>query len=316
MAKKVENIADYALRKKKHSQTQISQIGIVGAGIIGCRITLAIASKGVEVIVLDLSKTRLDNAVNLISKDLDEKIQHWGMTEGDKLAILSRIKYTTDYQDFKDSDIVIESIMSKDRASGIKERKQIFQNIEKVVRKDAIIATNSTTMVVTTLSEGVKRKERCLGIHFLSAVPGSHIVEVAEGLYTSQKVSDDVCKFIKLIGKQPVLVDESPGYISVRLMVSLIGEACNALMEGVASESAIDLTMKRGLGLAMGPFELADKIGIDRIVRWMENLHVEFGSMSYKPSPLLKKMVRSNKLGRKTGKGFYDYDENGKKIIA
>ncbi len=316
MGKQVEKIEGYALNKTKHSQAQISRVGVVGAGVIGCRLTLAMASKDVEIVLLDLSEKRLDNAIKLIGENIDKKIQRWGMTAGDKRAILSRITLTTDYKDFKDCDMVIESIMAKDRDTGILERKLIFKHIEEVVREDAIIATNSTTMVITSLSEDIKHKERCLGIHFMSAVPGANIVEISAGLYTSQQVCDDVSTFIKLIGRTPVIVDESPGFISVRLTVSLIGEACSTLMEGVASKKSIDLTMKRGLGLTLGPFELADKIGIDRIVRWMDNLYIEFGTQNYKPSPLLKKMVRSNKLGRKTGKGFYDYDEKGNKIIA
>ncbi len=316
MGKQVERIEDYALGKKKHSQARISQVGIVGAGVIGCKVTLAIASKGVEVILLDLANHRLDNALQLISKDLDTKIQNWGMTNSDKRSILSKIKFTTNYEDFKNCDLVLESIMAKGREAGIKERGQIFKNVEAVVRPDTVIATNSTTMVLTSLLKDIRHKERCMGIHFMSAVPGANIVEIAAGLYTSQEICDNVSTFIKLIGRTPIIVDESPGFVSVRLIVSLIGEACNTLMEGVASKTNIDATMKRGLGLTLGPFELADKIGVDRIVRWMESLHVEFGSLKYKPSPLLKKMVRSNKLGRKTGKGFYDYDENGNKIIA
>lgn len=316
MGKNIEKIDSYSLVKQKHSRAQISQVGVVGAGVIGCKLALAMASKGVEIILLDLSQERLDSALKLISKDIDDKIQRWGMTSGDKRSILSRIQFTTDYNDFKNADMVVESIMEKDHETGILSRKRIFKQVEKVVRKDAIIATNSTTMVITALAEDIKHKERCIGIHFLSAVPGSYVVEIATGMYTSKEVCQNVRTFIKLIGRIPVMVDESPGFVSVRLIVSLIGEACNTLMEGVASKTSIDLTTKRGLGLALGPFELADKIGIDRIVKWMENLYIEFGSQKYKPSPLLKKMVRSNKLGRKTGKGFYDYDEKGNKIIA
>lgn len=310
----VEQIEDYALSKKERPKAQFAQIGIVGAGTTGQRIILMIASKGIEVIFLELDQAGIEEAYRELAEELDNKIEHWGMTAGDKRAVLSRIKGTLNYNDFKDCDLVIESILSKQREHSVEIRKSIFKKIEEHVNRHTIIATNSTTTVITELANELIQKDRCLSLHFSTTNPGANIVEVVKGLYTSEETCDNVRKFTTLIDKIPIPVDESPGLISVRLFVSLIGEACDALMEGVATKENIDLTMRNGLGLPLGPFEMADKIGLDKVVRWMDNLYYEFGDMKYKPSPLIKKLVRAQHLGRKTCMGFYTYDAQGNKV--
>jgi 3-hydroxybutyryl-CoA dehydrogenase len=235
------------------------------------------------------------------------------MTSGDKRSVLSRIKGTTDYKELKECDLVIECILSKVREFSVEIRKNVFKKIEENVRRDAIIATNSSTIVITELSSELEYKDRCLSLHFSTTAPGATVVEVVRGLYTTESVCENVQKFATLIEKIPIPVDESPGLISVRIFVALISEACDVFMEGVASKENIDLTMRNGLGLPLGPFEMADKIGLDKVVRWMDNLYKEFGDLKYKPSPILKKMVRANRLGRKSGHGFYNYDEHGNK---
>lgn len=310
----IEQIEDYALSKKERPKAQFAQIGVVGAGTTGQRIILMIATKGIEVVFLDLNEEIIQNTYKELADELDDRIEHWGMTDGDKRAVLSRIKGTTDYNDFKNCDLVIESILSKQREYSLDIRKAVFKEIEEHVSPETIIATNSTTTVITELASGLKHRDRCLSLHFSTTNPGANIVEVVKGLHTDDRVCENVHKFTTLIGKIPIPVDESPGLISVRLFVALIGEACDALMEGVASKEDIDLTMRNGLGLPLGPFEMADKIGLDRVVRWMENLYNEFGDMKYKASPLIKKLVRAERLGRKTCMGFYSYDEHGNKI--
>ena len=310
----IEQIEDYALSKKERPKAQFSQIGVVGSGTTGQRIILMIAAKGIEVVFLDLNENIIQQTYKELTNELDNRIEHWGMTDGDKRAVLSRIKGTTDYADFKNCDLVIESILSKQREYSLEIRKAVFKQIEEHVSRDTIIATNSTTVVITELASGLKYKDRCLSLHFSTTNPGANIVEVVKGLHTADDICQNVRKFATLIGKIPIPVDESPGLISVRLFVSLIGEACDALMEGVASKEDIDLTMRNGLGLPLGPFEMADKIGLDRVVRWMENLYNEFGDMKYKPSPLIKKLVRAERFGRKSCMGFYAYDNAGNKI--
>lgn len=191
----------------------------------------------------------------------------------------------------------------------------ILKSIENNVGRNTIIASNSSTQVITELTANLEHKDRCVSFHFLTPEADARVVEVVKGLYTSQETYDNTVKFAHLIGKKVVPVKESPGIISTRLFVPLINEACEILMEGVGSMEDIDLTMKVGFGLPLGPFEMADKIGLDKILRWCENLYDEYGDLKYKASPLLKKLVRANQWGRRTGKGFYEYNKDGMKVI-
>ncbi len=309
-----EPIENYALNKKLRHRMKFSQVGIVGCGSKGQLITLMIASRGIEVVFLELSQELIDQAFEELEEQLNEKINHWGLTENEKKLILSRIKGTLDYADFAECDIVIEAILSKTREFSKDIRQGVFKNIEDHVKPDTIIATNSTSSVITELAADLKYRDRCVSLHFSTTAPDAQIVEIVRGLYTNEKVCENVRKFAKLINKIPVPVEESPGLISVRLGVSLISEACDLLMEGVGSKENIDFVMKKGLGMSLGPFEMADKIGLERVVRWMDNLYNEFGDRKYKPSPIIKKLVRAKHYGRKTCNGFYKYDELGYKL--
>jgi len=267
-----------------------------------------------DVIILDLSQEKIDQAFTDMAKELDRMIERWGMTNSEKLGILSRIKGTIDYSDLRGCDIVIEAIKSSSRDRTHDERSEILQKIEMHVDRDTIIATNSSTHVITELSADLIHKDRCLSFHFLTPEADARVVEIVKGLYTSQEAYENSIKFANLIGKKVVSVKESPGIISTRLIVPFINEACEILMEGVGSMEDIDLTMKVGFGLPLGPFEMADKIGLDKILRWCENLYDEFGDLKYKASPILKKLVRANQWGRRTGRGFYEYNKDGVKI--
>ncbi len=310
----VEAIEAYGLSKKDKPKALFSQIGIVGCGTTGQSIALMIAETGIEVVFLETNEEKIKQVFVEITETIDSKINHWGMTESDKRAILSRITGTLKYEDFAECDLVIESILSKVREFSLDIRKSVFQKIEEHVCEHCIIATNSTTIVITELASELKHKERCVSLHFSTTAPDAKLVEIVKGLYTSEEVCKNTIKFTKLINKIPIPVEESPGLISVRLFVSLIGEACEVLMEGIGTKENIDLIMKQGFGMPLGPFEFADKVGIDKIVRWMDNLHREFGDLKYKAPPYLKKLYRANHLGRKTGEGFYKYDEHGNKI--
>ncbi|PLX21443.1 MAG: 3-hydroxybutyryl-CoA dehydrogenase [Salinivirgaceae bacterium] len=311
---KIEPIEKYGLSEKAKPKSQFATIGIVGCGNTGQSIALMVASKGIEVVFLELDQNKIDQAFQEITEELDNRINHWGMTEGDKRSILSRIKGTLDYADFKNCDLVIESILSRTREASRDIRKEVFKNIEKHVSEHAIIATNSTTLVITELASELKNKDRCISLHVSTTAPMASTIEIVKGLHTTNEVCEDVRKFAKLIGKTPIHVQESPGLITARLFVSLISEACDVLMERVADMESIDFSMKNGLGLPLGPFEMADKIGLDRVIRWMDNLYEEFGDQKYKSPPFLKRLVRAGYLGRKTHKGSYEYDEHGKKL--
>lgn len=306
---------DYGLSKDNKPKTLFARVGIIGAGSVGQNIARMVSSKGLDVIIIDLTKEKIDQAFIDMARELDRMIERWGMTNSEKLGILSRIKGTTEYASLKGCDIVIEAIKSSSRDRTHDERSAILKKIEMSVDRDTIIATNSSTHVITELTADLTFKDRCLSFHFLTPEADARVVEIVKGLYTSQEAYDSSIKFANLIGKKVVPVKESPGIISTRLIVPFINEACEILMEGVGTMEDIDLTMKVGFGLPLGPFEMADKIGLDKILRWCENLYDEFGDLKYKASPILKKLVRANQWGRRTGRGFYEYNKDGVKII-
>jgi 3-hydroxybutyryl-CoA dehydrogenase len=314
MSESIEQLEDYSLFRDTRPRTLFSRVGIVGAGSVGQNIARMVSSKGLDVMLLDVCQERVDQAFIELSKELDRIIERWGMTNSEKLAILSRIKGTTDYNKFKGCDIVIEAIKSSTREHSHDVRAKILKEIELHVERDTIIATNSSTQVITELTADMTHKDRCVSFHFLTPEADARVVEIVKGLHTSQAAYDNTIKFANLIGKKVIPVKESPGLISTRVIVPFINEACEILMEGVGRMEDIDNTMKIGFGLPLGPFEMADKIGLDKILRWCENLYDEFGDIKYKSSPLLKKLVRANQWGRRTGKGFYEYTKDGMKI--
>lgn len=315
MAEIIEPIENYALSADAKPKSLFSKVGIIGAGEVGRNIARMISAHGMDVVFIELNQEYIERGNAELSHDLDQMIARWGMTTGDKRAILSRIKGTTDYADLAGCGIVIEAIKSRRRrdVEVINERKEIFKKIEEVVSKDAIIATNSTTLVVTELSSELQYPERAISLHFTSS-PDSKIMEVVRSVYTEDSCFDKVGKFATMLDKQLVEVQESPGLISTRLLVPLINEAAQLLMEGVSTMEEIDRTMRLGFGLPRGPFAMADRIGLDKFMRWCDNLYAEFGDARYIASPLIKRMVRSNRLGYKVRAGFFDYDAEGHRL--
>lgn len=309
----IEPIEAYGLSSQNRPKQLFSKVGIVGCGSVGQTIALMIAQKDIEVVFVELNEANVTHAIEEIDAALDKMIERWGMTPGEKRAVLSRINGHVGYDCLKGCDLVIESIRSKSRERRITSRKDVFRKIEEVVASDCIIATNSTTIVITELSSELEHNERCVSLHFLTDTPNARMIEVVRGLYTSEEVYKKVIYFVQMIGKEAILCEESPGLISVRVFVAQLNEACGVLMEGVGTMADIDKTMRIGLGQVLGPFEMADKIGLDKVMRWMENLYNEFGDHKYMASPVIKKLVRANNLGRVSGRGFYSY-ENGKKV--
>ena len=310
-----EPIEEFGLSKKNVSRSLFSKIGIIGCGLVGQNIARVASFYGIEVVFIEVNEDKIREAYKNIEKVLDERIEHWGITAGEKRAILSRIKGTLNYQDLKGCDFVIEAIRAVDRGGKIKERREIFQRIEDVVEPDCIIATHSTTIVITELSSDLKYRDRCVSIHFFVNHQEARLVEVVRSLYTTDESYQKVCKFVTLINRKIIAVQESAGLVSVRIFVVLLNEACEILMEGISNIEDIDQTMKIGFGMRLGPFEVADKMGLDKIVRWMDNIYNEFGDIRYKPNPYLRKLVRAKHLGMEVGEGFYKYDENGKRIF-
>lgn len=310
----IEHIEDFGLSKKQQKRTLFSKIGIVGCGKDGQNIARIASANGMEVVFIELSEDRIENAFNRLDLVLERRIENWGMTQSEKKLILSRIKGSLDYNDLKDCEFVIEAIRAESSDRKITERKEVFRKIEEVVCPECIIATNSTTIIITELSSELKYRDRCVSLHFFVQSPEARICEVVKGLYTSDEVYDKVLKFVKMVNRQAIPVEESAGLISIRLYIALLNEACEVLLEGVGKMVDIDSVWKVGFGMRFGPFELADILGIDKINRWTENLYSEFGDPRYMASPVIKKLNRAKRFGVHTCCGFYKYDENGKII--
>ncbi len=308
----VEPIESYALGQRKKGKTLFSKVGVVGCGNEGQSIARIAAWHGMEVVFIELSDEKISQAIENIGIELDNRIENWGLTPGDKRAIMSRIKGSLDYKDLAGCDFVIEAIRADETGvRNIETRKEVFRRVEEVVSSAAIIATNATTIVITELASELKIRERCVSLHFFVTSPEARIIEVVKGLYTSDEVYQRVCTFVKLINRDVIPVEESAGIVSVRLYVTLLNEACATLMEGVATLEDIDKTMEVGLGMRFGPFKSADIIGLDKVMRWMTNLYEEFGNQKFTPSPLIRRLVRAKRLGKNVGVGFYRYDKNG-----
>ena len=303
----------YSLGDQMKPKGKIQNVGIIGCGSIGQQVTLQVANYGMDVVFLDVSDERIKEIFASLEKQLDDIINHWGITASEKRLILSRIKGTTVYSDLKDCDIVIETISSRQRGTLIELRRDIFKIVENVDRKDTIIASNLSTLMISDLAVALKHKDRAMGVHFLEPIDKTRIVEVMRCMRTSDKTLETMVRFARMINKRAIPIHESPGNISTRILLPVFNEACEVLMEGVASVKDIDDTMKEIMGYNVGPFELADRIGLDKVLKYMDNLYAEFGERKYKASPILKRLVRANFLGKHTGKGFYNY-ESGKPV--
>jgi len=309
----IEAIERYGLSKRNRKRTLFSRIGVVGCGKEGSVIATTAALNGMEVIFLEPNNESITNAFNRIEEKLDRKISNWGLTENEKKAVMSRITGTSNYDDFSGCDFVIEAIRYNDQTGErrIGHRKEVFLELERVLSTTAIIASNVSTVIVTDLASELEHTERCIGLHFLSNVPDSQIIEIVPGLNTSTETYDKVCQFARLINHQYIPVMESSGLVSIRLFLIQLNEACSIFMEGISSIEDIDRVLTVGFGHRQGVFRTADQMGIEKIVRLLENLWDEYGSMKYKPSPILLRLFRAKHFGISTKKGFYTYDDFG-----
>lgn len=312
----IENLNDFALsRESMKSNPFFTKVGIVGCGKEGQNIACVAARNGFEVVFVELSEERIDNAYEGIKSLIDDIISKWGLTKGDKRNIMSRIKGSTSYKDLAGCDIVIEAIRAnKGQSRSVEMRKEVFKKIEENVSKETIIATNTATIVVTELSSELQYKERCLGLYFYIASSESRFVEIVKGLYTSEEACDKTQQFVSQLRRKSVRIQENSGIIGVRMIAMIINEACEILMQGIADKQSIDETLRVAHGMRLGPFKQADSIGLHKVCRWLEDMYLEYGQVKYKPSPLLKQLVRANHLGVETGEGFYQYDQQGNLI--
>ncbi|CUU05000.1 3-hydroxybutyryl-CoA dehydrogenase [Candidatus Kryptobacter tengchongensis] len=287
---------------------RIKNVAIIGVGVMGRGIAQAIAQAGFDVIAVEKDDESLNNAKEKLEEALDYEIQRWAMTKSEKKSILSRIEWTTNIEDVKECELVIEAV---DEDFDLK--KAIFKRLDEICPPHTIFVSNTSTLSLTKISEATKRPDKIIGMHFLNPVPKVPLVELVRALKTSDETFKKVKAFAEQIGKTVVEVYEYPGFVTTRVIVPMLNEAMHVLMEGIATAEGIDTAMKLGYNFQMGPLEMADTMGLDEVLTWMETLYKELGE-KYRPCPLLRKLVREGKLGKKTGEGFFKYDEFGRKI--
>ncbi|WP_274364636.1 3-hydroxyacyl-CoA dehydrogenase family protein [Paenibacillus thermotolerans] len=286
------------------------KIGVIGGGTMGQAIAEMLATKGLDVYLHETTLKKFEQGMRGIEMSLDKQIEKWGITGTEKKLILSRIHMLGELQEAAQCDLIIETI-----TEDLEAKRVLFDRLGEICDSDVILASNTSTLSLTELARDTRHPERVIGLHFIHPVTKIDMVEIIRGLQTSDTTFTQTKQFVEdVITKRGILVYESPGFVTTRLICTLINEAMHVLAEGVASAEDIDTAMRVGYDFRYGPLEMADRFGLDAILFALERMFREFGDLKYRPATLLKKMVRANQLGVKTGSGFFRYDEDGDRI--
>ncbi len=288
---------------------RIDYVAIIGGGVMGQGIAHTISAAGIDVVIIEKNEERIEKSQESLKASLEREIARWAMTQSEMKSILSRIKWTTDKNDIPECDLIIEAV-----DENYELKKKIFKELDEIAKPQTIFISNTSTLSLTKIAEVTNRKDKIIGMHFLNPVPKVPLVELVRALDTSDKTVEIIKKFAARIGKTPVEVYEYPGFVTTRAIVPLLNEAMHILLEDIASAKDIDTAMKLGYNFPMGPLEMADTMGLDEVLAWMETLWHSLGEPRYRPCPILRKLVRERKLGKKTGEGFFKYDSEGKII--
>ncbi len=286
------------------------KVAIVGAGVMGQGIAQAIASAGLEVKVVEKSSDAVKNSQAKLEESMNREIARWGMTTSEKKAILSRIVWHTNLEKLNQCDIIIEAVPENPEL-----KKEIFYKLDRIAKESALFVSTTSTLSLDDIAQVTHRKGQIMAMHFLNPVPKVPLVELVRIVETEDETLRKIKRFAVSIGKTPIEVYDYPGYVTTRTIIPLLNEAMHILLEGLASAKDIDTAMKLGFNMQTGPLELADQMGLDEVLTWMQQLWQTLGEPRYRPCPLLRKMVRERKLGKKTGEGFFKYDED-EKIIS
>lgn len=281
---------------------ELHEVAIVGGGMMGRSIAVKVAQQGIHVRLKEASEGRVDACRVELERELDRAVQRFDSTDVEKRAVLSRIRWGTGYEGVRACDLAIETVQEDAEL-----KRGILLELDRQLPPDRPVVINTSTLSITELAAACAHPERVLGMHFLYPVTQARVVEVVRGQLTSDAVLEQAMAFARLLDKVPIKCFEMPGFVTTRAILPLINEAIHVVMEGVAEAPEVDLAMKLGYDFRTGPLEWADRVGLDKVLNWMQHLHQETGEPRFRPCPLLKRLVRAGLLGTKTGRGFFTY---------